>query len=150
MTWLATTLLWFLGWQTGALGVALVAFVIALAMACVVGFARSIRQVRRIAYRLTRTSHPRIWVRLLDEHGGYLQVQIDSDYVYFGYAETYSNDSASAMPDLYLRRVATVDADGKRMELDGTHGLLIPGGRIRSIQFLKPDKAAKPPESGGS
>lgn len=120
------------------LALTVIAFTYALASAVLVGLLRGVRIIRRVAYRITGVSHPRIWLRLLDEHDDYLQVQVDTMHVFFGYADGFSNDVSSPLPDLFLKRAAVVDEAGNRTELVATDGLFIPGSRIRWIQFLQP------------
>jgi hypothetical protein len=60
----------------------------------------------------------------------------------FGWVGEASNDSSVELPDLYLRDVATVSADGARRPLDYTTGLFIPGKTIRWIQLLAPESSA--------
>jgi hypothetical protein len=138
LTWAARETASRLTLPSDSLGLTTIAFAFAVAAAMIVGALRQQRLVRRVAYRLTSVSHPRIWLRLLDEHDHYLQVQVDTMHVFFGYAARSSNDPNSPMPDLLLKRAAVVDELGMRKDLPGTDGLFIPGSRIRWIQFLEP------------
>ncbi len=62
-------------------------------------------------------SQSRIWIGLLDRQM-YVQVQIDTNDVFYGYPAVAANGSRDALPN--------------------TEGVFIPGGRIRMIQFLLP------------
>lgn len=110
------------------------------------GVGMNVRRVRRIVNRLTTLSHSRIWIRVFEQHDGWIQVYLDSGEVFLGYAGFSSNDPSAIAPDLYLMEPQSVDAAGSHFPVADTRGLFIPAGRIRLIQFLSPASAA-PPEA---
>lgn len=137
-TFAARWLLSAFGFDTTSDNVPVLAMIVAGMAAVVVGAVARQRPIRRAVARLTSLNQTRIWIPLLDEHNYYLQVQVDTGRVFFGYARQASNDPSADSPDLYLEDVETVDALGHRTPLENTRGLFIPGPRVRAIQFLKP------------
>jgi hypothetical protein len=117
--------------------VALTACSLGLLAAVAVGWLYTRRTFRLAIARFTNMSQPRIWIGLLDRQM-YVQVQIDTNDVFYGYPAVISNDPAASWPDLYLRGAAAVAADETRDPLPNTEGIFIPGGRVRMIQFLLP------------
>jgi hypothetical protein len=117
--------------------VALTASGLGLLAAAALGSLYTWRTFRLAIARFTNMSQPRIWIGLLDRQM-YVQVQLDTNDVFYGYPAVVANDPAVSWPDLYLRGAAAVAADGTRDPLPNTEGIFIPGGRIRMIQFLLP------------
>jgi hypothetical protein len=126
--------------------VALTACSLGLLAAVAVGWLYTRRTFRLAIARFTNMSQPRIWIGLLDRQM-YVQVQIDTNDVFYGYPAVISNDPAASWPDLYLRGAAAGRRrwDSRSATQYGGH---LHSGRTRSDDSVPAAWTGHPDRSG--
>lgn len=97
----------------------------------------------RISQRTTRIS---VWNDVFHEQGGVVQIGLADGRRVMGWVQHYSDDPNEG--GLFLQKAAWIDADHKRISVDGPGILITKEAKIEYVEFLnhQVDQPAEPPK----